>query len=81
MSVVARIVALVGGLALQWRKMQGPQPAPAWGSAAVVPEAKPQGAMPTLKMPTARGWDKDQKPVAAAGLKVNAFATDLRHPR
>src|SRR6201992_4453957 len=81
MSVVARIVALVGGLALQWRKLQAAHPAQAGGSAAVVPVAKPQGALPTLKMPTARGWDKGQKPVAAPGLKVNAFATDLKHPR
>jgi hypothetical protein len=32
-------------------------------------------------MPTARGWDPGQTPTAAAGLKVNAFATDLDHPR
>jgi len=80
-AVFAKIVALIGGLALQWRKLQGAQPQPAWGSAAVVPAAKPQGALPTLKMPTARGWDQGQKPVAAAGLKVNAFATGLKHPR
>ena len=36
---------------------------------------------PTLKMPTARGWRKGEMPVAAAGLKVNAFATGLKHPR
>jgi glucose/arabinose dehydrogenase len=47
----------------------------------VVPEAKPQGGLPTLKMPTAQGWSDGQKPVAASGLKVNAFATGLRHPR
>lgn len=80
-SIMARFVALVGGVALQWRKLQGAAPAPAWGSAPVVPEAKPQGALPTLKMPTARGWSEGQKPVAAPGLKVNAFATDLKHPR
>ena len=80
-SIMARFVALVGGVALQWRKLQGAAPAPAWGNAPVVPEAKPQGALPTLKMPTARGWSDGQKPVAAPGLKVNAFATDLKHPR
>ena len=32
-------------------------------------------------MPTARGWRPGQKPTAAPGLKVNAFATDLDHPR
>lgn len=80
-SIMARFVALVGGVALQWRKLQGDAPAPAWGNAPVVPEAKPQGALPTLKMPSARGWSEGQKPVAAPGLKVNAFATNLQHPR
>ena len=32
-------------------------------------------------MPTARGWTDGQTPVAAPGLKVNAFATGLKHPR
>ncbi len=41
-SIFARIVALIGGLALQWRKLQGAQPAPAFGSAPTVPVAKPQ---------------------------------------
>src|ERR1700727_633407 len=80
-GVFARIVALIGGVALQWRKLQGAAPAPAWGSAPVVPVAKPQGALPTLKMPSAKGWSDGQKPVAAPGLKVNAFATGLQHPR
>jgi glucose/arabinose dehydrogenase len=80
-GVFARIVALIGGAALQWRRLQGTAPAPAWGNAPVVPEAKPQGALPTLKMPSARGWPDGQKPVAALGLKVNAFATGLKHPR
>src|SRR3984957_16126839 len=52
-----------------------------WGSTPAIPGAKPQGSIPTLKMPTARGWSKGQTPVAAPGLKVNAFATGLKHPR
>jgi hypothetical protein len=32
-------------------------------------------------MPTAQGWTVGQTPVAAPGLKVNAFAIGLRHPR
>jgi glucose/arabinose dehydrogenase len=80
-GIFARIVALIGAAALQWRRLQGAQPAPAWGSSPVVPEARPQGTMMTLKMPTARGWSAGQKPVVAPGLKVNAFATDLDHPR
>jgi glucose/arabinose dehydrogenase len=80
-SIFARVVALIGGAALSWRRLQGAAHEPAWGSAPVVPAAKPQGAIPTLKMPTARGWTDGEKPVAASGLKVNAFATGLDHPR
>jgi len=80
-SIFAQFVALVGGIALQWRKLSGTEPAPAWGQTPAIPEAKPQGALPTLKMPTARGWSEGQKPTAAPGLKVNAFATGLDHPR
>src|SRR6266508_3252575 len=80
-GIFARIVALIGAAALLWRRLQGAAPAPAWGNAPAIPAAKPQGAIPTLKMPTAQGWSKGQKPVAAPGLKVNAFATDLKHPR
>jgi glucose/arabinose dehydrogenase len=81
-AIFARVVAFVGAGALQWRRLQdGAQPEVAWGQAPVIPEAKPQGALPTLKMPTARGWREGQKPVAAPGLKVNAFAAELDHPR
>ncbi|MEN3287056.1 MAG: hypothetical protein V7634_1356 [Bradyrhizobium sp.] len=80
-SIFARGVALVGGAALQWRKLQGDTPQPAWGHQPVIPTAKPQGALPTLKMPTAQGWSAGHVPTAAPGLKVNAFATGLKHPR
>src|SRR5450432_4403440 len=80
-GIFARIVALIGAAALLWRRLQGAAPKPAWGSAPVVPVAKPQGSIPTLKMPTARGWPDGQIPVAAPGLKVNAFAPGLKHPR
>jgi len=80
-GIFARIVALIGAVALLWRRLQGAAPEPAWGSAPVVPVAKPQGSIPTLKMPTARGWTDGRTPVAAPGLKVNAFATGLKHPR
>src|SRR6266545_2897391 len=80
-GIFARIVALIGAAALLWRRLQGAAPEPAWGSAPEVPAAKPQGSIPTLKMPSARGWTDGQIPVAAPGLKVNAFATGLKHPR
>src|SRR6202045_3995898 len=80
-GIFALIVALIGAAALLWRRLQGAAPEPAFGTAPVVPVAKPQGSIPTLKMPTARGWSNGQIPVAAPGLKVNAFATGLKHPR
>src|SRR3954470_4112008 len=80
-GIFALFVALVGAVALQWRRRQGVPQEPAWGSAPVVPAAKPQGALPTLKMPSAKGWSAGKKPVAAPGLKVNAFAPCLDHPR
>src|SRR6201992_3521710 len=80
-SVFARVVAVIGAGALQWRRLQGAQPQAAWGSSPTIPAAKPQGALPTLQMPTARGWREGEKPTAAAGLEVNAFATGLNHPR
>ena len=80
-DVFSRIVALVGGAALLTRRWHDGSPQPAWGTAPAIPTAKPQGAIPTLKMPTAQGWSAGQKPVVAPGLKVNAFATGLDHPR
>jgi glucose/arabinose dehydrogenase len=74
-------VALIGEVALQVRRLTGGSVEPAWGSAPVIPAARSQGSIPTLKMPTARGWNPGQTPIAAPGLKVNAFAADLDHPR
>jgi len=76
----ARVVAWIGAAAIMARRFNEPHRDPIYGSAPAIPEARPQ-AIPTLKMPTARGWSGDEKPVAAAGLKVNAFAKGLRHPR
>src|SRR6266702_8585747 len=80
-GIFARIVALIGAAAVAWRRLQGGAHEPAVGSTPAIPAAKPQGSIPTLKMPTARGWTEGQTPVAAPGLKVNAFATGLEHPR
>jgi len=53
---------------------------PVYGTAPAIPVAVPQ-AIPTLKLPTARGWQAGEKPVAGAGLRVSAFATSFNHPR
>jgi glucose/arabinose dehydrogenase len=80
-DIFARFVAVIGATALHARRLTAGSPEPAWGSAPAIPPPRPQGSLPTLKMPTAQGWAAGQTPVAAPGLKVNAFARDLKHPR
>jgi len=80
-DVFARAVALIGAGAIRWRRLQGSPHGPAVGTAPEIPAARPQGRIPTLKMPTAQGWAPGTVPAAAPGLKVNAFASGLKHPR
>jgi glucose/arabinose dehydrogenase len=80
-SALAKVVAMVGSAAIAWRRLQGTVREQAVGAAPRIPPAKPQGRLPTLKMPTAQGWSAEHKPTAAPGLEVNAFATGLKHPR
>jgi glucose/arabinose dehydrogenase len=79
-GIFGRMVALIGDVTVLLRRREGGAHEPALGSDPAIPAARPQG-IPTLKMPTARGWTQGQTPVAAPGLKVNALATGLDHPR
>lgn len=67
-------------------------PSGAWADKAKLSVADGEGAYPELPPPTksliptvhvaaARGWGANESPTPAAGLAVNAFARDLRHPR
>jgi len=51
-----------------------------WGLNPLLKAPKPQ-KIPTLAPAKAIGWPEGQSPVAAPGLKVNAFAQGLDHPR
>lgn len=79
-AIFARIVAMIGAAMILMRRFGQSPERPAIGGAPIIPEAKAQ-RIPTLKMPTARGWIDDHTPTAAPGLKVNAFAKGLKHPR
>ena len=79
-GIFGRMVALIGASTVLLRRREAAAYQPALGSTPAIPAAKPQG-IPTLKMPTAKGWSPGQTPAAAPGLKVNAFATGLKHPR
>jgi glucose/arabinose dehydrogenase len=51
-----------------------------YGPNPVLPEPRPEN-IPTLNIATATGWPQGQRPTAAPGTKVGAFATNLVHPR
>ena len=51
-----------------------------YGSAPTLPSPA-QSFMPTVNIAPAKGWNVGDKPVAAMGTRVAAFATDLEHPR
>ncbi len=69
-DVVSRVVELIGAAAIVLRRQDGRTLAPATGDNPSIPPAKAQG-IPTLKMPTAKGWTQGQTPNAAPGLEVN----------
>lgn len=79
MDLLARATAVVGGTMVALRRFSAPG-TQAVGQSPTIPKAKKQGIM-TLKMPTAKGWEPGHVPTAAPGLKVNAFASGLEHPR
>jgi glucose/arabinose dehydrogenase len=80
-ALFARFVALIGSVLILWRRTGNAAPSQAVGAQPSIPAARPQGSLPTLKMPTAKGWAAGHMPSAAPGLKVSAFATGLKHPR
>lgn len=50
------------------------------GGAPVLPPPS-QTTLPTVAIAPVDGWEEGQRPIAAGGLAVNAFATGLDHPR
>ncbi|MDB5612555.1 MAG: sorbosone dehydrogenase family protein [Devosia sp.] len=84
MTVIIVLAILVIAAGAAWYYYRGRHMgsfAQAFGTTPSIPEAKPQGAIPMLKMPTAMGWKAGEKPSVAPGLKVTPFALNLKHPR
>jgi len=79
---LALVLATLGGLYLYFA-----QPDEARLSIAAVSGSRPEISAPrpqiwpTIKVATAVGWKSGEMPKPAAGLKVNAFASGLDHPR
>ena len=51
-----------------------------YGPNPTLPRPRPT-LIPTVNIAEAKGWQKGGMPTPAKGLKVNAFATGLDHPR
>ncbi|MBK4214844.1 sorbosone dehydrogenase family protein [Paracoccus caeni] len=79
MDLMGKATEIVGGIMVGLRRAHSPK-VQAIGPEPAIPDPKAQGIM-TLKMPSAKGWAPGHLPTTAPGLKVNAFASGLDHPR
>ena len=66
-SLFARIIALIGSVIVFVRHKNDQIHVQALGNRPAIPTARPQ-SIPTLKMPTAKGWTAGQTPAVASGL-------------
>ncbi|ORE98147.1 sorbosone dehydrogenase family protein [Aurantimonas sp. 22II-16-19i] len=79
MGILAKATEVVGGAVALVRRFGSPSHQ-AVGLTPQIPEARKQAIM-TLKLPAAEGWKDGRLPTCAPGLQVNAFASNLDHPR
>ena len=71
-TAVVAVTACTGATKLPVSAGTGPSP--------TLPEPT-QTLIPLVNVVDAKGWSAEQKPVAAEGLTVTAFASGLEHPR
>ena len=71
-TVILALAACTKPSQFDFSQTQGPNPV------LVDPQ---KSALPTVNVADAAGWPAGTMPTPAAGLKVNAFAGDLAHPR
>lgn len=84
-SIILSLVVTLGLIAVSFVALGGPKgealdPASQYGPNPVLPPPQ-QSVIPVLNPPKAIGWGAGEKPVAADGLQVAAFASALDHPR
>lgn len=71
-AALLMLAACASGPSLPIEQGYGPNPA--------LPEPQAQ-TIPLVRVAPAEGWERDERPIPARGLAVNAFARDLDHPR
>jgi glucose/arabinose dehydrogenase len=83
LRAAAALYLLVMLAACQTSMSRGPvsSPASSVGPAPVLPAPAGKKLLPTVQVAVAKGWQANGKPIAAADLAVNAFASGLSHPR
>ena len=82
LSIFARVVALVGGTMVVYPAHAGRRAEARLRRCARDPRRQAAGQpCRRSRCRRRRGWTGGQTPIAAPGLKVNAFATGLEHPR
>ena len=80
-GIFARGVSLVGGGALLSRRLTARRARAGLGQRSGDSGGEAAGQHPDTEDADGPGMGRGQTPVAAPGLKVNAFATGLKHPR
>ena len=80
-AILALVLALVGFLA--WTQFSNSSDLPSDATAGKDPQlVKPDPqTIPSMKLVSTVGWEKDEAPLAAKGLMVMRFAEGLAHPR
>lgn len=83
MSIRTCLMTACGAMAMALGACAGQADAPVTIGMGLQPtlEKPEQTLLPTLKIAEAVHWSAGQKPAAASGLTVQAFATGLDHPR
>ena len=80
-GVFAQLVALVGDAAILWRRLQGGVASAGGGRHACDPDRKTARSHPHAQDADGQGLGSRADAGGGPGLKVNAFASGLKHPR
>ena len=80
---LAVVLAILGGILAWWLTRPDVAQLPENAVTGVTPQlSQPRGqSIPTVRIAKPVGWAQGTAPTPAAGLKVNAFARGLEHPR
>jgi glucose/arabinose dehydrogenase len=80
MTVLRNSAALLAVAALAACAQKGGDPMKQYGPNPLLPEPK-QYLLPPMSVPKEVGWKAGETPSVPAGLKIEAIATGLKHPR